>query len=749
MPGFAVLSYQAQQLDGFQEPLGAISSVGEYKVKQNSVDGDVYATVNGGAWNKIIDSGGLFVTVTLQAAYNGGPAIATSVGVPVALSSATGTVLTVTEAAAGITPALTVTHNGTVAGSGSVSVRVTGANAATGIEFSDGQSLALSNASEGRLRYNALTNAFQVSMNGVAYTDLDTAAGASLQIAYNAGNTITTAAATPVLVQNAVGISATNGLVRIVEKQTGTNSDLGILYERKLSPAAAAIFSGGGISLVSQPSSGTGNAFTENGVLLNISHAPVAGGTITDTTVGIAVAITPIAANTTVRGLTITMGANASGALAALITGAPISCRGSGSGSERYGAGTLASGINSLSIGLNANAVQDNSIAIGPGSSANSSSGAGAVAIGGSANASKVESVSIGINSTAGGDHSICLGSFTSATSANGLAIGTSALSQAANASAIGNSAHATAASATALGVSANASGSASNAFGVASAAAGDNSIAIGTAATITSNTHTSSIAIGTSAFTTASKQFIVGATADNITTGYFGGGVVSTTPVGFTLNATGGSGAGVAGATFSIAGGKSGDAATAGGAVNLQTTVAGAGQTLVTVLAVNNTGNVTITTGTNAAGLRITGGTAAGGLELASSATLGVSSANEGRLRYNSGTQAFEISTNGGAYQILGGATVAANGTTTQVSVTNAITPATTILAARATRVRGILKNTDPAVTIYWGYTNAVTTGTGFELKAGESAPFGTTTGIFGVSAGANVAVDALEEYN
>ncbi len=63
MPGFAAFSYKAQQLDGQQEPLGPISSVGHYKVKQNAVDGDVYATVNGGPWVKIIDSSGLVIVV--------------------------------------------------------------------------------------------------------------------------------------------------------------------------------------------------------------------------------------------------------------------------------------------------------------------------------------------------------------------------------------------------------------------------------------------------------------------------------------------------------------------------------------------------------------------------------------------------------------------------------------------------------------------------------------------------------------
>ncbi len=68
----AVEAISAQKLWGYQGPLSQISSTGQYKVEQSQTDGSVYASVNGGPWVEILDSGGLVVTVSLDAAYQGG-----------------------------------------------------------------------------------------------------------------------------------------------------------------------------------------------------------------------------------------------------------------------------------------------------------------------------------------------------------------------------------------------------------------------------------------------------------------------------------------------------------------------------------------------------------------------------------------------------------------------------------------------------------------------------------------------------
>lgn len=121
------------------------------------------------------------------------------------------------------------------------------------------------------------------------------------------------------------------------------------------------------------------------------------------------------------------------------------------------------------------------------------------------------------------------------------------------------------------------------------------------------------SIAIGVSSTTTAANQLVVGSDSEAITNVYFGEGVSNATPLAYTIHATGGSGAGVAGADIYIAGGISGDAATAGGVIKFKTARAGSGTSLTDAVTISNTGTIScLGAGSNSE--RFGAGAAAGG---------------------------------------------------------------------------------------------------------------------------------------
>lgn len=189
-----------------------------------------------------------------------------------------------------------------------------------------------------------------------------------------------------------------------------------------------------------------------------------------------------------------------------------FSCPGSGTNSERFGANTTANS-NGVALGANAQA-STNAIAIGR-----------SATTGGSGSA-------IGYQAYAGSS-AVALGSSTYATGSNAVAIGAGAYTQ------------------------------------------GTNSTALGTSAT-TGASDTSSIALGYSAATTAANQLVIGSSADAIQNVFIGKGVTNTTPTGFTLQATGGSGTNIAGASTTIAGGK-GTGTGNGGNVNVQVAKPGA----------------------------------------------------------------------------------------------------------------------------------------------------------------------------
>ena len=90
-----------------------------------------------------------------------------------------------------------------------------------------------------------------------------------------------------------------------------------------------------------------------------------------------------------------------------------------------------------------------------------------------------------------------------------------------------------------------------------------------------------SGIAIGYGSTTTAASQLVIGSSGDPISSVYIGSGVTAASPSAITYNSTGGSGTNIAGAAFTIAGGK-GTGTGAGGNIIFQTsTTLGSGTTL------------------------------------------------------------------------------------------------------------------------------------------------------------------------
>lgn len=229
----------------------------------------------------------------------------------------------------------------------------------------------------------------------------------------------------------------------------------------------------------------------------------------------------------------------------------------SGTNSERFGAGTVATGSASVALGYNATAsTYDSAIAIGE-------------------------------TATVGGTRSIAIGSLSSTGSADGLiAIGRQASNQSTTIGslAIGRSSsiNATSASGVAIGYQATINASSNGvAIGSGTSITGSSTVAVGTNATTggfsaialgngANAAFQQSIAIGRDATTTAANQLVVGGGSNAISSAFFGNGVTNATPSAFTLNATGGSGTDIAGADITIAGGR-GTGTGAGGSVAIQ----------------------------------------------------------------------------------------------------------------------------------------------------------------------------------
>jgi hypothetical protein len=213
-----------------------------------------------------------------------------------------------------------------------------------------------------------------------------------------------------------------------------------------------------------------------------------------------------------------------------------------GTNSERFGSGASATGSNAVSIGKNAASTgSDNSVLIGGGSSLSVGSH---------------NSVVVGANLSVVSDHTTAVG-----TGMTGSIGGFCAV--------VGN--------------------------GIAAGCA--NAVAIGYGASVTGGSN-GTIAIGNGATTTAAGQIVFDSTAFGLTDAYWGG-VTKVSPVGFTQHATGGSGANVAGANYTVAGGQ-GTGTGIGGSFIVQTSAAGStGSTLnglTTRLTIDSTGLATFT---------------------------------------------------------------------------------------------------------------------------------------------------------
>lgn len=265
-----------------------------------------------------------------------------------------------------------------------------------------------------------------------------------------------------------------------------------------------------------------------------------------------------------------------------LSTGVP-SCPGAGTSSERFGSGSLGAGNNTVAIGNGASAAANQSTAIGQGATINSAA-TSAVAIGSgvSIGASGINAVGIGTGVTSSNSSSTAIGSSSQATTLLATAVGASSQSTNTSTTAVGGSALATGSNALAIGAGANASALLSTAVGTSSVGSGISAVALGQAASTAG--FSSAVVIGTQAVATAANQLVVGSSGAPISTVFAGNGVTNASPAATTYNATGGSGADIAGANLILAGGKS-TGAGAGGSIKFQSTIAaGSSSTLNTL---------------------------------------------------------------------------------------------------------------------------------------------------------------------
>lgn len=172
-------------------------------------------------------------------------------------------------------------------------------------------------------------------------------------------------------------------------------------------------------------------------------------------------------------------------------------------------------------------------------------------------NALGTDATAVGYLSDAAGNDSTAFGQNARATSANAVAIGSDTTASGQNSTAVGFSAAATGTGATAIG---------ENTTAIARATVvGDSAV----------SNFVGSLVLGATASATATNQGVLGSSAYPINDFYLGGGVVSSTPADTQINATGGSGTDVAGASLTLAGGQ-GTGTGAGGEVVFQVAPAG-----------------------------------------------------------------------------------------------------------------------------------------------------------------------------
>jgi len=236
---------------------------------------------------------------------------------------------------------------------------------------------------------------------------------------------------------------------------------------------------------------------------------------------GVALAVS-MGAATTGNGIEVTMTAGSTG-LAALFSGASISCPGAGASSERFGNGALAGGADGVAVGFGASA-----------------SGADSVAVGFGADASRGDSVVVGsgASATTAGLGIVVIGKDASSASGKNVVIGAS------------SSIVAGAGGSVAVGFSSSVAGGAGTSVVVGDAATTSvsNSIAVGYSASIALGATVRSVVIGESAaFSATGGGVIVGGTST--TTTFAGATIVgldatvgadNATAIGFTADAGG-----------------------------------------------------------------------------------------------------------------------------------------------------------------------------------------------------------------
>ena len=245
-----------------------------------------------------------------------------------------------------------------------------------------------------------------------------------------------------------------------------------------------------------------------------------------------------------------------------------------------------------------------------------------------------------GASSSVAGARSTAIGNAanTTATTTDGTAVGYDA-SAGLYGTSLGRSAGAAGTGGVAVGYGANTStGSYNVAIGYGSQSTGGGGLAFGGNANANAAT-TIGIAFGRNATLTANAQMVVGANNLGITDCYFGSGVTDPAPASTTINATGGSGTDIAGASITIAGGKP-TGAGAGGDIIFKTAQAGTtGTTLRSLterLRIASTGPATFTSSATATSFIPSGSTIpANGFYLPSANTPAISANSLDVMRF------------------------------------------------------------------------------------------------------------------
>jgi hypothetical protein len=221
----------------------------------------------------------------------------------------------------------------------------------------------------------------------------------------------------------------------------------------------------------------------------------------------------------------------------------------------------------------------------------------------------------VGASSAAAGTYGSAFGNSATASSTSATALGYLATASNTSAISIGSSSQATALSSISIGTSSSATGAKSVVLGHSAGASGTGALAVGYG---TNSGYDNSIALGNGATTSAANQFVVGGTAsgEQVSQVIIGNGTINSSPVGFTLQATGGSGNNTVGAVARVSGGTGstsatnpgiggnleltgglgGDATTVGGNVLLKTAPVTSGQTPVVRVQVKAGGETLLT---------------------------------------------------------------------------------------------------------------------------------------------------------